>query len=63
MERTLDQAMLLGQIETLAELDYIDQYLSEVGAVDAAGVAEVCGKYLHENNRTVGWLFSDEADS
>ena len=26
-ERTLDQALLLGQIETLSGLDYIDNYL------------------------------------
>ena len=61
MERTLDQAMLLGQIETLAELNYIDQYLSNVAVVDSAGVAEVCQKYLCENNRTVAWLLPEEA--
>ncbi len=63
MERTLDQAMLLGQIETLAELNYIDQYQSRVSSVDTAGVAEVCRKYLCENNRTVAWLLPKEAGS
>ncbi len=61
LERTLDQAMLLGQIATLSELDYIDQYLSHVNDVDAAGVADVCERYLCEDNRTVAWLLPDEA--
>jgi zinc protease len=60
LERTLDQAMLLGQIETLAELSYIDQYLSHVASVDTAAVADVCRKYLCESNRTVAWLLPEE---
>ncbi len=61
MERTLDQAMLLGQIETLAEMNYIDQYLSHVASVDISAVAGVCRKYLCESNRTVAWLLPEEA--
>src|SRR5262245_25667335 len=38
-ERTLDQAILLGQIETLYGLDYIDSYLPRVNAVAAADLA------------------------
>ena len=62
MERSLDQAMLLGQVETLAQLDYIDQYLSNVSAVDATSVADVCRKYFRESNRTVGWLLPGDPD-
>src|SRR5207253_560442 len=62
-ERTLDQAILLGQIETLYGLDYIDSYLQRINAVTAAEVAEVCTRYLNENNRTVGWLLSDGSET
>src|SRR5207244_13645124 len=40
-ERTLDQAILLGQIETIYGLDYIDSYLQRINAVTAADVAAV----------------------
>jgi zinc protease len=56
MERSLDQAMLFGQIETLDRLEYIDQYLPSIHAVDPAEVARVCGQYLTRTNRTVGLL-------
>jgi len=58
-ERTLDQAILLGQIETLYGLDYIDSYLQRIGAVTAEKITDVCTRYLHEDNRTVGRLLSD----
>jgi len=61
-ERTLDQAILLGQIETLYGLDYIDSYLQRVNAVTATDVADVCSRYLNENNRTVGRLLSDGSE-
>jgi zinc protease len=62
-ERTLDQAILLGQIETLYGLEYIDSYLQRINAVMAADVADVCTRYLNENNRTVGRLLSDGSDN
>jgi zinc protease len=62
-ERTLDQAILLGQIETLYGLDYIDSYLQRINAVTAADVAGVCTRYLNENNRTVGQLLSDGSEA
>ncbi|PYT03947.1 MAG: insulinase family protein [Acidobacteria bacterium] len=62
-ERTLDQAILLGQIETLYGLDYIDSYLQRINAVTAAAVAGVCTRYLNENNRTVGQLLSDGSET
>jgi zinc protease len=62
-ERTLDQAILLGQIETLHGLDYIDSYLQRINAVTVEDVADVCTRYLNENNRTVGRLLSDGSDN
>jgi zinc protease len=58
-ERTLDQAILLGQIETLYGLDYIDSYVPRINAVTVNDVAEVASRYLNENNRTVGRMLSD----
>src|SRR5438132_3680974 len=61
-ERTLDQAILLGQIETLYDLAYIDSYLPRINAVTAAHAAAACSRYLNENNRTVGRMLSDGSD-
>jgi zinc protease len=61
-ERTLDQAILLGQIETLHGIDYIDSYLQRINAVTAADVATVCSQYLNEDNRTVASLISDGSE-
>ena len=62
-ERTLDQALLLGQIETLYGLDYIDSYLHRINAVAADDIAAVCSRYLNEDNRTVAQLLSDGSES
>jgi predicted Zn-dependent peptidase len=62
-ERTLDQAILLGQIETLYGLDYIDSYLQRINAVTAADISDVCSRYLNENNRTVAQLLSDGSEA
>ena len=61
-ERTLDQAILLGQIETLYGLNYIDSYLQRIDAVNSADVADVCRRYLNENSRTVAQLLSDGSE-
>jgi zinc protease len=58
-ERTQDQAMLFGQIETLYGTDYIDTYLAKVSAVTSEDVMSVCSRYFAEKNRTVGYLVSD----
>jgi zinc protease len=58
-ERTADQAMLLGQIETLSGLDYIDTYLDKIAAVNADDVGMACSRFLREDNRTVGHLLPD----
>jgi zinc protease len=62
-ERTLDQAILLGQIETLYGLDYIESYLQSINDVTVADIADVATRYLSENNRTVGQLLSDGTES
>jgi predicted Zn-dependent peptidase len=62
-ERTLDQAILLGQIETLHGLDYVDTYLNRVAKIGVDDVSRVCSKYLHEDNRTVAQLLSDGSES
>jgi zinc protease len=61
-ERTLDQAILFGQIETLSGLEYIDSYLQRISAVSSADIARVCSRFLQEDNRTVGWMLSDGSD-
>jgi predicted Zn-dependent peptidase len=55
----LDQAILLGQIETLLGLDYIDSYLQRINAVTTGDVADVCSRYLSADNRTVAFMLSD----
>jgi len=62
-ERTLDQAILLGQIETLYGLNYIDSYLQRINDVTAEDIIQVCERYLGEDNRTVGYLTSDGSES
>jgi zinc protease len=62
-ERTLDQAILLGQIETLYGLDYIDSYLQRINDVTPHDIVQVCARYLSEDNRTVGHLMSDGSES
>ena len=62
-ERTLDQAILLGQIESLYGLDYIDSYVQRINAITEDDIADVCSRYLNENNRTVGQLLSDGSEA
>lgn len=61
-ERTLDQAILLGQMETIGTLDYVDSYVRNISSVTPDQIAHVCDRYLNENNRTVGLLLSDGSD-
>jgi zinc protease len=61
-ERTLDQAILLGQMETIGSLDYVDSYVRNISSVTPDQIAHVCDRYLNENNRTVGLLLSDGSD-
>jgi zinc protease len=60
-ERTADQAMLLGQIESLCGLDYIDTYIPRISAVTTADVSAACARFLHADNRTVGYLLPDSS--
>ena len=59
----MDQAILLGQIETLYGLDYIDSYLQRINSVTVADIGNVCARYLNEDNRTVAQLLSDGSNS
>src|SRR5262249_54037930 len=61
-ERTLDQGILLGQMETIGSVEYIDSYVRNINGVTAEQLAEVCERYLNENNRTVGLLVSDGSE-
>jgi zinc protease len=58
-ERTADQAMLFGQIESLCGLSYIDSYISRIAAVTTAEVSAVCASIFGADNRTVGYLVPD----
>jgi zinc protease len=58
-ERTADQAMLFGQIESLCGLSYIDTYIRRIAAITPAEVSAVCASVLGADNRTVGYLVSD----
>jgi zinc protease len=60
-ERAVDQAMLLGQVETLYGISYIDNYLEKISAVTSEDVSSVCSQYLSPANRTVGYLVPDGA--
>ncbi len=51
--------MLLGQIESLCGLSYIDTYIHRISAITSADVSAVCASVLGENNRTVGYLVPD----
>lgn len=59
-ERSLDQAMLLGQIHTLTTLDYIDLYLSRIAGIDSDRVQETAARYLNDTGRTTGRLVPRE---
>jgi zinc protease len=70
-EEALQQALALGQYETIAVGDhlpqewrghrYLDRALDMMRAVDSADVARVAERYLDSDNRTVGYLVNDDA--
>ena len=72
-EEYLQQAILLGQFETIALADrippdsrgykYLDAMLDHIRAVSAEDVARVARKYFVQNNRTVGFLVDDGASA
>ena len=69
-EEPLQQAILLGQYETIASSDrvpadsqgyrYFDTYLDRIHAVSASHLAAAAQKYLIEDNRTVGYLIDQK---
>lgn len=58
-ERAVDQAMLLGHVESLYGISYIDDYLERISAVRSEDVSSVCARYFTQGNRTVGYLVPD----
>jgi zinc protease len=58
-ERTADQAMLFGQIESLCGLSYVDTYIRRITAITPAEVSGACARVLVADNRTVGYLVPD----
>lgn len=70
-EEALQQALVLGQYETIAigahlpegsrGHRYLDRALDLIKAVDSADVARVAERYLHPDNRTVGYLVNDHS--
>lgn len=70
-EEPLQQAVLLGQYETIAfgehipedsrGYHYLDTLLDKLRAVTSADVERVAKKYFTQDNRTVGYLVSDKA--
>ena len=68
-EEPLQQAMLLGQYETIASEEripadsrgyrYLDALLNQVAAVTIEEIARVAREYFVEDNRTVGYLIND----
>ena len=71
-EEPLQQAMLLGQYETIAFQErvpehsrgyhYLDTLLARVEAVTAADIAAAASRYFIEDNRTVGYLISEDSE-
>ncbi|MCS6884410.1 MAG: pitrilysin family protein [Acidobacteriota bacterium] len=68
-ETVLEQAMLLGQFETIAQSTelpetergylYLDHYLEHIKAVTAEDIMRVAAKYFSDRSRTVGLLVND----
>jgi zinc protease len=67
-EEILNQAMLLGEYETIAcgaqlpekvrGYHYLDAYLNYVRQVSPEDIQRAAAIYLHRDNRTVGWLLN-----
>ncbi|MCI0485447.1 MAG: insulinase family protein [Blastocatellia bacterium] len=72
-QEPLEQALLLGQYETIAfdtaipedsrGYKYLDTLLDRIRAVEATEVARVARKYFTEENRTVGYLIDSREES
>ena len=69
-EEPLQQAMLLGQYETIVleehadqgsrGYSYLDTLLKRINEVTAEEVAAVSQRYLTEDSRTVGYLINEQ---
>jgi zinc protease len=71
-EEPLQQAMLLGQFETIAGGEripvqergyhYLDTLIARIRAVTAEDIMRVAGQYFTADNRTVGYLIDPEKE-
>lgn len=55
-ERVTAQARYLAQSAILGQLDWFDRFVERLEAVTLDDVRDVARRYLHVNNRTMGWL-------
>ncbi len=72
-EEFLQQAILLGQYETIAAGEhipepsrgyrYLDNFLDRIRAVSAEDVRRAASRYFSEDNRTVGYLINSDSES
>lgn len=72
-EEFLQQAILLGQYETIAAGEhipepsrgyrYLDNFLDRIRAVSAEDVRRAASMYFSEDNRTVGYLINNDSES
>jgi len=70
-EEYLQQAILIGQYETIASDEripeetrgyrYLDTFIDRIRAVRPEDVARIAKKYLNADNRTVGYLVDDDS--
>jgi zinc protease len=72
-EEALQQAMLLGQYETISYgehvprqscgFHYLDSLLEQIDAVTSEQIATVAREYFTQDNRTVGYLIDQKASA
>ncbi|HLS88406.1 MAG TPA: pitrilysin family protein [Sphingobacteriaceae bacterium] len=62
MEGVVGQAMLLGRLAIINQLDDFATLPDRIAAVPAAEVSRVVREYLHADNRTVGWFLPTGAN-
>jgi zinc protease len=55
-DSVFNQAMLLGQFESVASWKLLEKYVDNIRAVTKADVMRVAKEYFSEDNRTVGIL-------
>jgi zinc protease len=59
-ERSLNEAIQIGYMETIIGYQHLESYVDRIRAVTADDVRSVAQKYLNMDNQTVGWLREKE---